>query len=129
MRRIISLILGLGLGANGGWMLGAPAHWYQAIPGVADTGPANLHFIRDIGAAYLVSAACLAWLAVRPSRAWPAALASGMFLLLHALVHIWDTASGRETPHGLLRDVPAVVLPAILTLWLAWPPHHLKRES
>ena len=127
MRKAVALIFGLLLGSNGVWMLAAPANWYLQVPGVVNSGPANLHFIRDIGAAYLVSAVCLVWLAVQPQRVWPAAFACGMFLTLHALLHAWDTVEGRETPHQLCIDLPGVVLPAIATLWLAWPTRHLPK--
>ena len=128
MRVVLSVILGLALSANGLWMLFAPAAWYQAVPGVAETGPANAHFIRDIGCAFLVAALALLWLA-RSRRAWPAALAGGAFLALHALVHVWDTLAGREHPHRLLAELPTVFLPAILVLWLAWPPGGVNQKS
>jgi len=102
-------------------MLAAPAGWYGAIPGVAGTGPANPHFIRDIGCAYLVVALSLFWLAKTPRQAWPAALAGGAFLAFHALVHLWDSLAGRESFGQLVKDLPTVFLPAILVLWLAWP--------
>jgi hypothetical protein len=120
MRVVLSVVLGLALGTNGLWMLAAPASWYQAIPGVPDTGPMNPHFIRDIGCAFLVAALALFWLACS-RRAWPAALAGGTFLTLHALVHVWDTLAGREHPNRLLAEVATVILPAVLVLWLAWP--------
>ena len=129
MRKVVALVLGIALGSNGVWMLAAPETWYLRIPGVAATGPANFHFIRDIGCAYVVTAACLVWLAVEPQRSWPAAFACGMFLAFHALVHIWDAAAGRERAGGLLADFPAIVLPAILVLWLAWPTHHAARRE
>jgi hypothetical protein len=124
VRKVVALALGIVLGLHGAWMLAAPDTWYLRIPGVAATGPANFHFIRDIGCIYVVTAACLVWLAVEHLRSWPAAFACGMFLTLHALVHVWDTAAGREHAGRLLADVPAIVLPAILALWLAWPSHH-----
>ena len=37
--------------------------------GCDETGPLNLHFIRDIGCAYLVAAAGLLWMASRPREA------------------------------------------------------------
>ena len=48
-----------------------------AIPGVAATGPANPHFIRDIGCAYLVTALALLWFAAAPEQARPAVLFGG----------------------------------------------------
>jgi len=122
MRRLLASILGILLGANGLWMLGAPFHWYAHIPGVTETGPANAHLIRDVGCAFLVTALALLWFAVSPMRAWPAVLAGGAFLLLHATVHVWDTVAGREHAHRLLAEIPTVILPALVTLWLGWPP-------
>jgi hypothetical protein len=122
LRTLLAFILGLLSAGNALWMLAAPLDWYHHIPGVVDTGPANTHFIRDIGCAYLVAALALLWLAVSPARAWPAALAAGVFLLLHAGTHVWDTLAGREHAHRLLAEIPTVIVPALLTLWLAWPP-------
>jgi hypothetical protein len=121
MKTALAVILGLGLAGNALWMLASPQAWYQVVPGVAESGPANGHFIRDIGCAYLVAALSLLWLARSPKQAWPAALAGGGFLALHALVHTWDLLAGREPAHQLAADLPAIFLPAILTVWFAWP--------
>src|SRR5215472_2018283 len=59
MRRVLAVILGIGLGLNALLMLAVPAAWYAAVPGVTQTGPFNPHFVRDIGAAYLVTGAAL----------------------------------------------------------------------
>jgi uncharacterized protein YjeT (DUF2065 family) len=121
MRDLVAWMLGIGLAVNGLVMLGFPADWYGTIPGVVDTGPFNAHFIRDIGVAYLVSGAALVWLAVHPA-ARPAAQAGAAFLTLHALVHLWDAAAGREHAHQLLIDLPTVFLPPVLAIWIAWTP-------
>jgi uncharacterized protein YjeT (DUF2065 family) len=129
MRRGLNWLLGSALGLNGLWMLIRPETWYRTIPGVAGTGPANLHFIRDIGCAYLVAGAGMFWLVKTPRQAWPAALAGGAFLTLHALVHLCDTAAGREPARQLLADLPAVVLPAFLVLWLVWLARRESKEG
>jgi hypothetical protein len=129
MRRRLAWVLGLGLGGNALWMLIRPEGWYYAVPGVVGTGPANLHFIRDIGCAYLVVAASLFWLGGKPGQAWPAALAGGAFLTLHALVHLWDTTAGRESIHQLVVDLPAVVLPAFFVMWLVWLARRDSKEE
>jgi hypothetical protein len=111
----VALVLGLGLAANGAFMLADPAAWYGLVPGVAATGPLNPHFVRDIGAAYLVTGAALAWFCV-DARARMAALAGAAFLTLHALVH-----AGEAVGHHALvapSDLLAVFLPAALALWL-----------
>lgn len=118
--RAVGGLLGLGLGANGLFMLGAPYSWYEAVPGVVKTGPFNGHFVRDIGAAYLVSALALAAVAWKPHRAWPALLAAAGFLVLHAGVHLFDTVCGRASLGDLARDLPGVFLPALVTSVLVW---------
>ena len=121
MRVIAAWIVGLGLIANGLTMLAIPDAWYASVPSVAQTGPFNPHFVRDIGAAYLVTGAALVWFAI-DHAAWPAAQAGAAFLVIHALVHLWDAAAGREHVHQLLVDLPTVFLPPALAIWIAWPP-------
>jgi len=120
MSRGLAWFLGAGLGANGVWMLIRPLDWYYTMPGVKGTGPPNLHFMRDIGCAYVVVCASLFWTAKKPRQAWPSVFTSGLFLALHALVHLWDTLAGRQPGHQLVTDLPGVVLPALLVLWVAW---------
>jgi len=122
MRLIVAWIVGLFLIANGLVMLVAPGGWYAAVPGVALTGAFNAHFVRDIGAAYAVTGAGLIWFAI-DGRARTAAQAGTAFLALHALVHVWDAAAGREHVHQVLADLPIVFLPPALAIWIAWTPH------
>ena len=97
MARFIIGVLGMSLAANGLVMLAVPAPWYGFVPGVADTGPLNVHFIRDIGGAYLVAGGgVIAFL--RDPRARPAALAACAFLTLHALVHLGEAGGGAREP-------------------------------
>jgi hypothetical protein len=114
------LLLALLLAANGSAMLAVPQTWYFLVPGVTETGPLNLHFVRDIGCAYLVAAGGFFWL-LRDTRAWPAALAGSVFLILHALVHVGEMLAGTIDLHHLLRDLPGVFLLPVFALWLAWP--------
>jgi hypothetical protein len=130
MRVTAAWIVGLGLLANGLTMLANPDAWYGLLPGVVQTGPFNPHFVRDIGAAYLVTGATFLWFAFdRDAR--PAAQAGAAFLALHALIHLWDAVAGREHVHQLLVDLPAVFLPPALAIWIAWPPqtHKLKGDT
>jgi uncharacterized protein YjeT (DUF2065 family) len=122
MRRVLAVVLGIGLVLNALLMLALPAAWYAAVPGVTQTGPLNLHFVRDIGAAYLVAGAALCGFATTP-KARPAAQAAAAFLALHALVHLWDAAAGREQIQQLLLDLVTVFLPAVLAAWISWPLH------
>ncbi len=124
MRRTSLILLSLPMLANGLFMLLAPATWYGFVPGVSDTGPFNPHFVRDIGAAYAVAAGGLLALA-RYAAAWPAAVAGGSFLLLHAAVHVADALQGRIAPAHLFGDTLLVLFPALIALALAWPRSHL----
>ena len=120
MRTKLAWVLGLLAAANGVFMLAVPAAWYAIVPGVPDSGPLNTHFIRDIGAAFLVAGGSLMWFA-RDARARPAALGCAAFFTLHALVHLSDTMAGRESIYQALRDLPTVYLGAIVALCIALP--------
>ncbi|MDB5446876.1 MAG: hypothetical protein JWQ97_2193, partial [Phenylobacterium sp.] len=87
MLRAIAALLALVLGADALVQLIAPFWWYGVAPGVIATGPFNAHFVRDVGAAYLVTAAGLAGFAWRPRAARPAVLMAAAFLTLHAGIH------------------------------------------
>ena len=94
MSRILSGGLAVVLGVNALAMLFASFWWYNAVPGVTATGAYNPHFVRDIGAAYLVVAGGLGWFAWRPIQGWPALVASAAFLVLHAFIHVFDANRG-----------------------------------
>ena len=101
---------------NGAVMLAAPLDWYQRVPGVPLTGPSNTHFIRDIGVAYLASGVLLG-LAARDLRSrWPVALAGLLWIGGHALVHLYELATGLCTPGRFLADAPGVLGPPLLVL-------------
>lgn len=118
VRRIFAAILGMAGAANGALMLAAGGRWYEATPGVADTGPYNPHFVADIGAAYLVAGVGLL---VRAWRAgcWPAALAGASFFAAHALIHVAGLLGGHS--HHQAFETAVVVIPAALSLWTALP--------
>lgn len=117
----LRVLLATGLATNGAAMLAQPAAWYHAVPGVIYTGPLNLHFVRDIGAAYLAAAAGLAWRALRGPTAAPAAQCGALFLGLHAAIHVGETLAGLCGWRQLLTDAPGVLLPALLAAALAGP--------
>ena len=114
------LLLGTMLAVNGIAMLAVPHTWYALMPGVPATGPLNLHFVRDIGSAYLVAGVAFFWLC-RDARAWPAALAGSAFLALHGMIHLAEAAAGMLDLHHLARDAPGVLLLPLAALWLALP--------
>ncbi|UYV36998.1 hypothetical protein N4R57_18830 [Rhodobacteraceae bacterium D3-12] len=89
-----------------------PMWFYEAVPGVAQTGAFNSHFLRDVALAYLVSGAAL-WVAAAQGvralgvfgAAWP---------VLHALFHIWIWAAMRGAAVDLvaLANLFGIQLPA-----------------
>lgn len=125
MRLVVSLILGLVLGANGLFMLADPGAWYALVPGVPDTGPFNAHFVRDIGCVYLVVGAAFCRFAF-DEWARPAALAGAAFLTLHALVHVADAIAGRG--HHVTADLVTIFAPAAVALWLGLSSPHISGE-
>jgi hypothetical protein len=106
--------------ANALWMLASPTSWFDTIPGVAHTGPFNVHLVRDVGCAYLTMGLLLA-LAARWRRGGFALLiAVAIFMVLHALLHVWDVLAGRLPMSHTLTDLPLVFLPGVLTVGLAF---------
>jgi hypothetical protein len=120
-RTLTLWILALTLGGNGLFMLLLPETWYHTLPTVASTGPFNPHFVRDIGCAYIVCAGAIAWLALNRAGGRAAAFTAGIFLLMHALVHLWDAAAGRASLEHLAQDFVGVLLVPALVLWIARP--------
>ncbi|WP_332771852.1 hypothetical protein [Phenylobacterium sp.] len=119
MTRILAAALAALLAVNALAMLFASFWWYGAVPGVTATGAYNPHFVRDIGAAYLVTAGGLAWFAWRPVQGWPALVAAAAFLVLHAGIHVFDASCSANPLADVIRDLPGVYLPALLAAWLA----------
>ena len=102
---------------NGGWMLVSPDTWYTDLPaGVADTGPYNGHFIRDLGVVFVFVAFGFAWCAWQPSNCRPVLIVITAFFVAHAILHVLDLLSAR-LPHSHWKmDAPAVFLPALLLI-------------
>lgn len=120
MTRAIAGVLAAILGANALFQLGAPLAWYDVVPGVPSTGAFNPHFVRDIGAAYLVTAMGLAWFAWRPVQGWPALVAGATFLVLHTGIHLFDASCSASPVADLIRDLPGIYAPAMLAAWIAY---------
>lgn len=121
MRMVFWLLGILNLG-NGLWMLAAPVSWYHNLPAdVPDTGPLNLHFVRDIGAAFTTIGVAFCVAAPRAPERRGVLLGATLFYVLHALIHVADLRSGRLDPGHWLIDFPGVFLPTLLLLALCLP--------
>ncbi len=117
----LAVVLGLAAVANGCFMLTSPEGWYFAVPGVTTTGSFNQHFIRDIGIIFLFIGAGFLTGVFRPPLRLFAWGAPTIWLSAHALFHFWEVATGICSSSALVRDFPAVTLPAllgwVLTIW------------
>ena len=104
--------------ANGAKMLFDGLGWYDAVPGVHDTGPYNPHFVQDIGLAFIVAGGALLAAVWRPSL-WPAAVTGAAFLIAHAGLHLVGITRGED--HHAALDVGLIVVPSLVALWASLP--------
>jgi hypothetical protein len=120
--RLFLWIFGVAGVANGVWMLLGPEAWYNELPaGVPDTGPLNLHFVRDIGAAFTTFGLALCIAAEIPRYRRAAVTITALFYGLHALIHVFDLIGGRLPAGHWLEDLPGVFAPAVLLAILSLP--------
>jgi len=121
MGLLFAILGAMNLG-NGLWMLFAPEAWYHDLPaGVPDTGPLNLHFVRDIGAAFSTIGVAFLLAAPNARRHREVMLGAACFYVLHALVHVTDLFGGRLDADHWLIDLPGVFLPALVLAILCLP--------
>ncbi len=100
--------------ANGVFMVAAPLAWYNALPTVPATGPANAHFIVDIGLTYITSGIILFYGLRFPEGRWMAFVAGALWLTAHAVFHIVEVAAGISTLSRFLQDLLPVLGPPLL---------------
>jgi hypothetical protein len=111
--RIGLIVLGLIHVANGCYMLIDPAGWYELVPGVVGTGPFNLHFVQDIGLAFVASGAGLALGVGRAPWSAAFALAGATWPALHAGLHVLDWIK-----HGFASDIRVTISEAVAVVGL-----------
>jgi len=105
--------------ASAAWMLADPAGWYVGMPAaVPDTGPLNLHFVRDLGSTFAMMGAALVMGAMRPRLRVAMVALVALFYVLHALVHVTDTVAGRLPASHWAIDLPGVYVPALVMIVL-----------
>lgn len=109
-----ALLLGILLLGNGLMMLVAPEGWYHLVPGVADRGPFNEHFVRDIGIVYVLLGASFLAGARRVAERTLLWLAPTLWLAGHAAFHVCEVLVGTSGPGSLAQDFVGVILPALL---------------
>jgi len=121
--RLARACIGLAAAAcigNGFAMTFEPLDWFRMIPGAMATGPANIHFIRDIGLAYGVSGSILIY-ALRDLWSRRSALLMGLaWLTLHAGLHVIELATGAPSREHFWSDAPGVLgIPLLVWVGLA----------
>ncbi len=115
--RVTLYMLAIFQAANGLLMLFMPVRWYELVPGAAETGALNQHFVSDIGLAFLAAAVSLAlsaYASVDIGRLWPGAI----FLGGHALLHIAEMAAHGTTITIFLRDLVLIIVPEMIPIAL-----------
>lgn len=119
--RAALVLLGLFHVLTGLWMLAAPANWFVSIPGVTATGPFNMHFVLDVGMAFVASGTFLILGARKTPEAPILAIAGATWPALHALIHIegWAMHGISTDPRAAMSEVVGVVGLALLGVALA----------
>lgn len=119
MSRSLLMTVGLLWLATGILIFADPHGFYERTPGLAMMGPYSVHFIRDVGLAFVASGVATTFGARGRNRSL--ALAGAGWPFLHALFHcqIW---SHRGFPFDAIAafDFIAVIAPAFLAVALAW---------
>lgn len=112
---LVLVIFALGNLGNAAWMLATPLGWYTTLPaGVPDFGPLNEHFVRDLGAMFLVSGAALFYSALQRSWRKVVVACNLGWYAVHSLVHVYDTLRGAVGKVHFVIDLPLVYVPTII---------------
>jgi len=101
---------------TGLYILFAPIHFYNNVPGLPAMGPFNMHFIRDVALVFIACSAAIAWGCKHQQRS--TAIAGAAWPALHAMFHlqIW---AGRDFALDFIAasDFLAVIIPGFVVLW------------
>lgn len=117
-QRVVAWVLGGGLISVAVLMLISPATWYDKHPGVADHGPLNEHFVRDIACANLVAGAAIVFAVLIPNQARVLLAGATAFLFLHASIHFAEWLLDHGHSPATLGEATTVYLPVLLSAWL-----------
>ncbi len=106
----------------------SPEIWYQYTPGASDTGPLNVHFVRDIGIAFVAAGVGL-YLGVASTnlKSLSGPVVAMVFIGGHAILHTFEMVVHHFDLSVVLRDVVLIVLPAALAVF--WLVKNIRTES
>ena len=90
-----------------------PQVFYLNAPGVEATGPYNMHFIRDVGFAFLTSSLAMGYGLYKGLK--PLLVFGALWLLVHGLFHLslW-ALHGMHMDGAAAIDMVLVSIPAIV---------------
>lgn len=102
---------------TGLYIAALPQDFYLNAPGVQATGPYNMHFIRDVGFAFLTSSAAIGYGLYSGIK--PVMLFGATWILIHGLFHLtlW-IVHGMQADNAAIVDMVIVSVPAVATFAL-----------
>lgn len=118
MSRHILLFLGVFSVLTGIYVFIQPQAFYDLVPGLELMGPFSVHFIKDVGLAFVASGGAITWGAWHRNRA--VVFAGIAWPFLHGLFHIqiWGMR-GFPFDHIFFFDLFAVIIPPFIAVWAA----------
>ena len=120
---VLFLCFGIGMTANGIWMLVASNSWFTTLPAsLEDTGPLNIHFAHDVGLAYLTFGLGMIWCSRHIMQSRVVFLGVTIFTVGHALSHVGEMLYGQLPATHWYIDFPLVFSLALLLGIVALPP-------
>ena len=120
--RLLLLVVGLYHALNALAMLLFPREWAAAVVHLDSPTPLHLHFIADIGMAFLASGAAMIWSARRGMAFAPWAIAGAAWPALHSSIHLygWVMMGLPVTTRDMLSESIGVILISLAGIALAW---------
>ena len=105
---------------NGVAMFFFPLTWFfRLVPGVAETGPYNMHLVMDGGTFYLGVGLGLIAAAIDAIRNAIAVVVAAVASTTHALLHLWSHAERLLTWNAATTEVSGIYIPTLVLLALA----------
>lgn len=101
---------------NGIAMYFTPGDWFAAVPGVIETGPFNGHFVRDVGAAYVMTGVAVILAVQLRACRLPLLVVASIFSAGHAARHVIEWLTIDATHQHWMADAMGVVFPALIIL-------------
>lgn len=102
---------------TGLWIAVLPHDFYLNAPGALETGPYNMHFVRDVGFAFITSSVGIGYGVYAHQK--PVLVFGSVWLLIHGLFHLtlW-VVHGMPLNGAALVDAVLVSMPAIAVFTL-----------